>query len=318
MRRLVAFAVALLLLALPAACTGRTQAVGTPAIDSSVGESAPGTTGSTTSSELPGGSSEHRLNSGGISRSYRVYRPQGLSGAVPLVLFLHGGFGTAAQAEAKYGWDSQADAGRFVVAYPDGIDRAWNAGGGCCGQPAAKGIDDVGFISAVVRDIRQQADIDPDRIYLTGMSNGGIMTYTMACRTDLFAAIGPVAATVLDSCRSPAPVSVIAVHGTADTQVRYQGGVGEGPAHIDGPAVPTVNGTWRSVDGCTPPQVRTVGPVTTSVADCPGDRSVELITVEGAGHQWPGSSVTREGADPPSTALNATAVIWQFFAAHHR
>lgn len=250
-----------------------------------------GTTGTpATAGLLPDGTSVHELSVGGLSRSYRVYRPAGLTGPAPLVLFLHGGFGSAEQAETNYGWDAQADTGRFLVAYPDGIDRAWNTGGGCCGRPAAQGVDDVGFIVAVVHDLEGRTAIEADRIYVTGMSNGGIMTYTLACRTDLFAAIGPVAATLLDDCQHPAPVSVIHVHGTGDTTVRYDGGTGTGVAHIDGPAVPTVNATWRDIDGCGAPQTHTAGSVTTSVADCPEGRTVELISVAGAGHQWPGSS----------------------------
>ena len=83
---------------------------------------------------LPAGRSEHDISVGGLDRSYGVYRPAGLTGPAPLVVMLHGGFGTGAQAEKSYGWDAQADAGHFVVAYPNGLDRAWDAGGGCCGS----------------------------------------------------------------------------------------------------------------------------------------------------------------------------------------
>lgn len=264
----------------------------------------------------PDGSTVHQLTVDGLDRSYRLYRPAGLIGQVPLVIFLHGGFGDAATAEQAYGWDAQADSGRFVVAYPDGLNRVWNTEGGCCGQSAARGVDDVAFITAVVQEIQAQVAIDPGRIYATGISNGGIMTYTLACRTDLFAAIGPDSATMLDGCQNPAPVSVIHVHGTADTRIPYLGGEGQGVANIDGPAIPTLNATWRSIDRCADPVVTTSGVVTTSVAICPDDRFVELITVDGAGHQWPGSTGGRAGADPPSTALDATEVIWAFFAAH--
>ena len=129
---------------------------------------------------------------------------------------LHGGFGSAAQAERSYHWDAEADRGHFVVAYPDGLDRAWNTGGGCCGVPGRTGADDIGFITAMVSAIERQMPIDPRRVYATGISNGGIMAYTLACHTAIFAAIGPDSATELGSCPDPATASVIAIHGTAD------------------------------------------------------------------------------------------------------
>jgi polyhydroxybutyrate depolymerase len=210
-----------------------------------------------------------------------------------------------------------ANGERFVVAYPDGVGRAWNVNG-CCGRPARQNIDDVGFISGVVSNIAANVAIDPARVYATGISNGGMMAYTLACNTDLFAAIGPDAATQLDSCASPRPTSVLHIHGTADHMIRYDGGPGIGVARIDGPPVPDVNAFWRNVDQCATPAVITDGPVSTSSADCADGRGVALITIDGAGHQWPGSQPVRDGADPPSPALNATTALWSFFAAHPR
>jgi polyhydroxybutyrate depolymerase len=272
---------------------------------------------------LPVGSSVHSIEAGGVSRTYIVYRPAALPAAAPLVVMLHGGFGSASQAEKSYGWDAEADRGRFVVAYPDGLNRAWNTGGGCCGTPGRTGADDTGFIIAVVAAVERQVPVDAGRVYATGISNGGIMAYTLACRTSVFAAIGPDSATELGSCPAPRPLSVIHIHGTADTRIPYQGGEGQGVAHIDGPSVPSLSARWRAIDHCAVPVVTTAGTVTTSAASCPAGRAVELITIAGAGHQWPGSAskplIQRIlGTDPPSTALNATQVIWQFFAAHPR
>jgi polyhydroxybutyrate depolymerase len=236
---------------------------------------------------------------------------------------LHGGFGSGDQARASYGWDAQADAGRFVVAYPDGVDRAWAVGGGCCGAPGRSGVDDVAFITAMVRGIAGKLPVDPARVYATGISNGGLLAYRLACESTVFAAIGPDSATMLGPCPSPAAVSVIHIHGTADRNVRYGGGPGEGVAAINGPPVPQLIETWRAVDRCPAPVVTSAGPVTTSVADCPDGRAVELVTIAGAGHQWPGAEARPLaqrllGTDPPSTALNATETIWRFFAAHPR
>ncbi|BBU24228.1 alpha/beta hydrolase family esterase [Mycobacterium xenopi] len=253
--------------------------------------------------EYPEGTSVHSLDVSGLARSYRVYKPAGLPVSAPLVVMLHGGFGSAEQAERSYGWDQLADAAKFVVAYPDGVARAWNAGGGCCGRPAREGVDDVGFITAAVDDVAKKVGIDSARVYATGISNGGIMAYRLACNTAIFAAVGPDSATQLDACRSPHPTSVMHIHGTADTRIRYGGGEGDGVARINGPPVADVNAFWRNVDQCAAPAVNTSGALTTSSADCPDGRSVVLITVDGGGHQW-----------PPF----ATQTFWQFFAAHSR
>ena len=112
---------------------------------------------------------------------------------------LHGGFGTGDQAERDYNWDAEADGGHFLVAYPDGLGRAWNAGS-CCGEPQRTNLDDVGFITTMVSDIEQQIPIDPARVYVTGMSNGAMMALRLGCQTDVFAAIAPVAGTLLTDC----------------------------------------------------------------------------------------------------------------------
>jgi polyhydroxybutyrate depolymerase len=272
---------------------------------------------------LPVGSSTHSIEVDGVSRTYIVYRPGSLPARAPLVVMLHGGFGSASQAQKSYGWDAEADRGHFVVAYPDGLNRAWNTGGGCCGVPGKTNADDTGFITAMVSAIERQLPVDTARVYATGISNGGIMAYTLACRTSIFAAIGPDSATELGSCPAPHPLSVIHIHGTADQSIPYQGGEGGGVAHIDGPSVPSLNARWRGIDHCATPAVKTAGAVTTSTASCPAGHAVELITIAGAGHQWPGAASRPLlqrilGTDPPSTALNATQVIWQFFAAHPR
>jgi polyhydroxybutyrate depolymerase len=275
----------------------------------------------TTSPAIPVGSSTHTISVGGVTRTYIVYRPAVLPAKAPLVVMLHGGLGSASQAEKSYHWNAQADAGHFLVAYPDGLNRAWNTDGGCCGTPSKTNVDDVGFITAMVSAISRAVPVDPGRRYATGISNGGIMAYTLACRTSIFAAIGPDSATELGSCPDPAHVSVIAIHGTADKNIPYNGGEGDGVAHIDGPSVPAVNAAWRRTDGCAPPVITTAAAVTTSVARCPAGQAVELVTIAGAGHQWPGAAdkpVVQKllRLDPPSTAIDATEVIWRFFAAH--
>jgi polyhydroxybutyrate depolymerase len=248
------------------------------------------------------GTSLHHINVGGLDRSYRLYMPAGLPASAPLVVALHGYSGSARQVERGYGWDQVADTGRFVVAYPDGLDRAWNVDGeGCCGRPGRQGVDDVAFISATVADIAKNVSTNPARVYVTGMSNGGIMSYTLACNTDIFAAIGPVAGTQLNSCRNPRAMSVMHIHGTADRLVPYAGG--QGFSVINGPSVPGVNAFWRNVDQCGPPSATTDGPLIRSTAGCADNRGVVLITIDQGGHEWPGF---------------AAQELWKFFAAHPR
>ncbi|MET9216356.1 MULTISPECIES: extracellular catalytic domain type 1 short-chain-length polyhydroxyalkanoate depolymerase [unclassified Nocardia] len=256
------------------------------------------------------GTSLHELGHDGNTRSYRVYRPATLSEPAPLVVMLHGGLGTGELAQRGVGWDAVAEAAGFVVAYPDGVGRAWNAGGGCCGNPGRTGVDDVGFLTAMVDEIARALPIDRARIYFTGMSNGAMMAYAMACRTTLAAAVGAVAGTQLGDCAQPDPVSVIHVHGTDDENIRYDGAPGSGVARIDGPSVPELNGFWRTVDECAAPVSTSSDRVTTLRATCRDGRAVDLVTVAGAGHRWP-------GADEHG-AIDATRVIWDFFAAHHR
>lgn len=250
------------------------------------------------------GTSFHTINVGGVDRTYRLYKPAGLPASAPLVVMLHGGFGSAKQAERSYDWDELAESEKFAVVYPNGFHRAWNAnGGGCCGRSARDGVDDVAFISATVAEIAKNVRIDTARIYATGMSNGAIMSYTLACNTEIFAAIGPVSGTQLDPCRTPHPTSVMHIHGTGDPLVRYTGGPGAGMAHINGPSVQQLNAFWRNVDQCDAPWGSTNGLVTTSTAACPNNRSVVLVTVDDGGHEWPAV---------------ATQMLWKFFAAHPR
>ncbi|MEE6263863.1 alpha/beta hydrolase family esterase [Plantactinospora sonchi] len=280
---------------------------------------------------VPVGSSTHYVTVDGRKRTFRLYRPAELSPSapVPLVVMLHGAFGSGQQAEAAYGWNTAADRHGFVVAYPDGLHRSWAVSADCCGPPARDDVDDVAFIGATVATISTRLPVDPHRVYAAGMSNGGMLAYQLACQTTTFAAIGVVAGKLLGRCPSPAPISVIHVHGTADDVVPYDGrpgaldngGVGPLPVRIDGGPVPEQIDRWREIARCAAPEVRTAGPTTTSVARCPGGRDVTLIAIAGAGHQWPGAAPQSAaerllGLDPPATALVATESIWHFFDTH--
>jgi polyhydroxybutyrate depolymerase len=263
------------------------------------------------------------LQSGGIARTYHRYRPPELAATThpPLVVVLHGGFGQGAGAERLYHWDAAARKHGFVVVYPDGVGRSWN-GGNCCG-PAARGdVDDVGFLSALVQRLEADSGVDPRRVYVTGMSNGAFMVYRMACEAPIaIAAIGPVAGTLGVTCDHARPTSVLHIHGSADRNIPFDGGAGSGFERRARLAVPEALARWRRIDRCEPPVTKTVGTVATQHADCADGREVELITIAGAGHQWPGGargtvqSILGMPLDAPSTALDATETLWGFFAA---
>ena len=229
----------------------------------------------------PDGTSVHAMAVGGLNRTYRLYKAADLPPTAPLVVMLHGGFGTGEQAEKSYGWDQLADSAKFIT--------------------------------AMVGQIGDSLGVDRSRVYATGISNGGMMSYTLACSSGIFAAIGPDSATQLDACTAPHPTSVMHIHGTADRLIPYHGG--QGASVANGPSVADVNAFWRNADRCGPPAVTTDGAVTTSTAGCAEGRSVVLISIDGGGHQWPGGTTYLERGDPMSKALNATQTFWQFFAA---
>jgi polyhydroxybutyrate depolymerase len=278
-----------------------------------------------TRAETPAGIAQVRqLTSGGLTRTYRAVHPASAGAHPPLVMIVHGGFGTGKAAEDAYGWDAVAGAHGFVVVYPDGFARSWNAGR-CCGQARERNLDDVAFLTAVIRDAERRDGIDPSRIYVAGLSNGAIMAYRLACEGPIpLAAIGPVAGDLEVPCEKPAAlVSVLAIHGTADQNVPVGGGFNtKGFTKTEHTSVAASLARWRAIDSCDAPQIVRKPPLRTETSGCAGGSEVELILVEGAGHQWPGSkpppawAARLLGLDQPSTALDATAVLWAFFSRH--
>jgi len=262
----------------------------------------------------------------GYDRTYRVYRPAGLSWSspVPLVVVLHGGFGSSFQAESAYHWDGVADEHGFVVLYADGYQRSWNAGG-CCGPAVRDGMEDVAFLTNLIEHLYTAQRIDRERVYVTGISNGAMMAYRFACESRLpIAAIGPVSGSLEVPCTDAQRTSVLHIHGLDDHNVPFAGGMpSEGLERSQRRPVPEGIAQWRKIDGCGSASVKKDGPVTTESTNCEREREVTLITVAGAGHQWPGSEpapgpvASMLHLDPPSQALDATSVLWAFFATHH-
>ena len=246
------------------------------------------------------------LTFGGLQRSYVLHVPPA-SPPVGLVINLHGSGMTGAAQAALTNYNAVADRFGFVVAYPDGVDLSWADGRGAS-IPDRQGVDDVGFLSALIDRLSRDFAIPPGRVFVTGMSAGGFMATRLACdRADLVAAVAPVAGTLGAGvpCAPSRPVSVLQIHGTGDAVVPFGGGpmVGRGgPSDIL--SAPALAERWRQADGCPGPLVAQAasGPVQrTDAAGCAGGTEVALVRIDGGAHSWP-------------WGRDATAMAAQFFA----
>lgn len=278
---------------------------------------------------LPTGESTHRLSFGGRERSYLLYVPASVDASlpVPLIFVFHGGTGNAQNAARMSGFNPIADQHGFIVVYPNGTGRlsddkllTWN-GGSCCGFAQKENVDDVAFVRAIVAELQAQAPIDPQRVYATGMSNGGILSHRLGCEAaDLFAAIAPVSGTLnLSSCKPSQPVSVIEFHGDADQHIPYTGGYGpQSLVEVNFTSVQDSLNFWVGADGCSaPPQSETHDDIRHDTWNgCTPGTAVELYTILGGGHAWPGGRGGWPGSDQPTRTISASELIWQFFAAH--
>ena len=279
------------------------------------------------------GTVSHTLTVGGHTREYAVHVPAGTGTTpLPLVVQLHGGGGNDVNIESQTGFYDLADKDHFLVVSPNGTGGplgkllTWNAGW-CCGQALNKQVDDVAFIGAVLDDLEAHYPVDPRRIYVTGFSNGAMMTYRLGCAlAGRIAAIAPVSGALdYDGCAPARPLPVLAIHGTADQNVPYDGGKGTDEGHrfpgqkdrVDRSVADSV-GFWLKADGCPGEgaQQSSGSLKRTTYAPCSDGSEVVLDTIVGGGHAWPGGARIRPRAQEPSDALDAKAEIWAFFSRH--
>lgn len=276
------------------------------------------------------GSHELTLRHGGLERAFTVHVPRSYLGdhPVPLVLAFHGGGGNM-QVMARnslYGLTAQSEASGWIVVFPNGYSRfpggrlaTWNAGL-CCGAARDKGIDDVGFVREVVAEVQQRLAIDTQRIFATGMSNGGMMSYRLACEaSDLFRAVAAVAGTDGTSvCQPGRPVPVFHIHARDDDHVMFNGGSGSASvSHAHFVSVPATIDKWARLNRCSGPAkpvLERPGVRCEVRSGCQDGAHVRVCVTETGGHSWPGGRKARGGKG--SDALDATQEIWDFFARH--
>jgi polyhydroxybutyrate depolymerase len=250
------------------------------------------------------------------------YRPRAGSS---LVLDLHHYNGTPEIERALTGTTALSDERGFLLVYPAGIGGAWNAGK-CCGQPWLNDIDDVGFIRDLIDAVVDEYCVDPRRVYVTGMSNGGLMAHRLGQElSDRIAAIAPVAAVshVAAPSQPVEPVSVLHVHGTADDIIPYEGGQSQLPFPIDGDllfeSVSDSMARWRAANGCTEQSHHTYvkeNTTCTAWSHCSGGAEVELCAVSGGGHTWPGGGDLSPIFGYKDTDFHAAERIIDFFEEH--
>jgi polyhydroxybutyrate depolymerase len=257
----------------------------------------------------------------------------------PLVIFLTGTGGTANWADRETGWSELAAREGFALAIPEALPpdpaaplsflknpQRWQDGSDWKNEAAPtraliRSSPDVEFITTVIDDAVNRAKIDPRRVFVTGFSNGAGMAFRFAAeRAERVAAIAPVAGYCWVREPKPSrPVATLYTLGTRDLLIPFRGGAVRLPWHnrlVPRPPITETLERWAAAIGCSPiPVLQREG--TVRVERYPGPVPFEAVTVDGLGHHWPGggAQLNPRMAGPPSNAVNATELIWDFFRA---
>lgn len=269
----------------------------------------------------------------GLDRMFRVYAPAGHDGPLPLLFVLHGG-GSAGNMEwlTENAFERIADRDGVLVVYPEGIGNSWNDGRQDLRAVAAQhGIDDVGFLRALPAELAESYGVDLSRVYSTGISNGGFMSFRLACdAADVFAAVAPVTANlsvdVAPQCTPARPISIAIVNGTEDPLVPWGGGEVRVLLQRRGEVLSTMATLerWGEIDDCGAVEVSAVidnvaddeTTVRRYVARCARDTELLLYEIVGGGHTWPGGEqyLPELLVGRTSRELEASEAIWEFLS----
>jgi len=265
--------------------------------------------------------------SSGLTRRYLLYVPDSYQPdrPVPLVISVHGFVQWPAHQARLTGWNQLADREGFLMAYPKGrgFPLRWYT------QPIAadqeKSGEDVQFFKDLISQLSASYNIDPDRIYVNGMSNGGGMTNLLASElSERIAAFGGVAGAYLPPAEIPKdhrPVPWIAFHGVNDPIVSYLGEeINRGQRVSRFPPIEVWAADWARANGCRlQPESEKVADQVTKISyqNCRGAGDVILYKIEGAGHTWPGGGwLPRWLTGKTYHGISATQLMWEFFQSH--
>lgn len=296
--------------------------------------------------KLSGSDQRASLIHDNLKRTFNIHIPQSFdkSTQFPLVIALHGrgGNGESMILVTLKGFNKLADKDGFIVVYPDGVELNWNDGRmdeEANDRAHRENIDDVGFISALIDIMIIDYNIDPKRVYITGISNGAIMSYRLACElSEKITAIAPVDGNIpyllINECSPSRPVSVLAINNINDPLVPFYGGEIQGKIkRVKLGKVLSVSeslGFWVKRDNCSITPVETEEPdkdpkdgtrvKSTHYINGKDGTEVILYAVEGGGHTWPGGFqyLPKGIIGKTSRDIDANEVIWAFFQRHSR
>ena len=267
---------------------------------------------------------EDTLTIYGRDRYFKTHLPIGYNyqKTYPVVFVFHGGLGNPDIIEKTTGFSKKADSEGFIVVYPYGtgsFDKkllTWNTWD-CCGYADKKNINDVDFIQLVLKQVKSKYNVDEKRIYATGLSNGGMMCYLLACElSEQFAAVAPVAASMFDtlSCNPKSEVSLIIFNSVDDQNIPYNGGVGE-KSLVDVKKLPvdTVVNLWVNKYSCFLMNKSESSAFHKTNYKNNNGTEIVLYKMLSGGHSWPGRERIRKFGDPPVKNVSATDLIWDFF-----
>ena len=276
------------------------------------------------------GTESHGVDVQGHRRDFLLHVPAsrvrnrfGIAQPYPLIIALHGSGADGETVRRQSGLDSVADAKSWLVAYPNavagnlGLGSDWNAGT-CCGAASRDSVNDVQFILAVIDSLASVFPINRKRVYVAGFSDGARMAYHLACDAAAsIAAVSIVSGSLRDStCVPVKPVPMIAFHGTEDDEVPYaeppDSPLRKPPIRTAQALPPSVQ-RWASANGCRGLRQTLAATDVTRYSFTRCKAAVEMYSVAGGGHGWPGEP-HGVGAEPPMSEISATDIMVRFFS----